>query len=477
MTDAARARAAFDHPVVDADGHVVESFPVVVDYLRRIAGADVADRFSGSSPTYLSRSAPLLERADAQPVVRPGTAMTAWWALPTNARDRATGFLPRLFHERLDEIGIEYAILYSSVGLACLAHPEDDVRVGACRALNTYLADVLDGLGDRLTAAAVIPTNTPDEAIAELEHAVQQLGFKAAMFSSVVPRPLPEQGPGARWLDVLALDSPYDYDPLWQRCMDLGVAVTAHSGSQGLGLRVSASRYMYNHIGNFSSSAEAFAKALFFGGVTNRFRRLNFAFLECGVSWGVQLLCDLVDRWNKRGGQNIEHLDPGLVDADEWDTLLDKYGGPMFADPDVRLAMRMQSDNPPAMVDDFRDAGVDGPEAIVSHFDRFFFGCEADDATISWAYDNPLARTLQPMLGSDIGHWDVTDVDEVVPEAYELVEDGRLDAAQFRAFACDNVIRLHGRMNPSFFVGTPVEGYASALLGASTAAPVGGKGG
>ena len=28
------------------------------------------------------------------------------------------------------------------------------------------------------------------------------------------------------------------------------------------------------------------------------------------------------------------------------------------------------------------------------------------------------------MLGSDIGHWDVTDTTEVLPEAYELVENG-----------------------------------------------------
>ena len=77
-----------------------------------------------------------------------------------------------------------------------------------------------------------------------------------------------------------------------------------------MGLRASSSRYMYNHIGNFASSADAFAKALFFGGVTHRFPTLNFAFLECGVSWGVQLLCDLIDRWQKRGGANIERLDP-----------------------------------------------------------------------------------------------------------------------------------------------------------------------
>ena len=84
-------------------------------------------------------------------------------------------------------------------------------------------------------------------------------------------------------------------------------------------------------------------------------------------------------------------------------------------------------------------------------FDRFFFGCEADDGTIGWAFAtdvNPLGAVLQPMLGSDIGHWDVPDMRDVVPEAYELVDDGRLDADQFRAFTCDNAIRLHGGMNP-----------------------------
>ena len=80
---------------------------------------------------------------------------------------------------------------------------------------------------------------------------------------------------------------------------------------------------------------------------------------------------------------------------------------------------------------------------------------------------NPFGTALQPMLGSDIGHWDVSDIDDVMPEAYELVEDGLLDAEQFRAFACDNVIRLHGGMNPHFFDGTRVEAYARDLLARS----------
>ncbi|HZQ56521.1 MAG TPA: amidohydrolase family protein [Acidimicrobiales bacterium] len=468
--DPSSVRAEIGHPVVDGDGHVVEPLPLVADYIRKVAGGDVADRFAGSSGAFTVRAGP----GAAQRGLRPGTAISPWWALPTDARERATGFLPALLYERLDEVGIDFAVLYSSVGLATIGHPDAAIRTGSCRGLNTYLAEVLDGYGDRMTAAAAIPMHTPDEAIAELDHAVGVLGFKAAMLNSWVARPT-EDG-AAPWLDVLALDSLYDYDPVWRRCVELGVAVTVHTPSVGIGLRQSSTTYMFNHIGQFSAGSEAFAKAVVFGGVLARFPTLTFAFLEGGAAWGAMLLADLVGRWEKRGGPNIERLDPRRVDEEEWDRLVDAYGGARFADPSVRAVMRAQSDNPPEDVDDFRATGARDEAGLVELFQRFYFGCEADDTMTAWAYAtdvNPCRATLRPMLGSDIGHWDVTDTTLVLGEAYELVERGLLTLEQFREFACDNCIRLHGSMNPRFFDGTRVEGYARALLG-SEARPASG---
>jgi predicted TIM-barrel fold metal-dependent hydrolase len=459
--DPSSVRAEIGHPVVDGDGHVVEPLPLVADYIRRVAGGDVADRFAGSSGAFTVRAG----AGAAQRGLRPGTAISPWWALPTDARERATGFLPALMYEWLDEIGIDFAVLYSSVGLATIGHPDASIRVGSCRGLNTYLADVLQDYGDRMTAAAAIPMHTPDEAIAELEHAVQVLGFKATMLNSWVARPA-DNGTGP-WLDVLALDSMYDYDPVWRRCVELGVAVTVHTPSVGIGLRQSSSRYMFNHIGQFSAGSEAFAKAVVFGGVLARFPTLTFAFLEGGAAWGAMLLSDLVGRWEKRGGANIERLDPRLVDEAEWDRLVDAYGDGRFADPSVRAVMRLQSDNPPEEVDDFRDTGARDVGGLVELFRRFYFGCEADDTMTAWAYAtqvNPEGATLRPMLGSDIGHWDVTDTTMVLGEAYELVERGLLTLAQFKEFSCDNCIRLHGSMNPAFFDGTRVEAYARSVL-------------
>ena len=44
-----------------------------------------------------------------------------------------------------------------------------------------YTADQFNGLGDRLTPAAVVPMYTPQEAVEELEFVVKSLGAKAVM--------------------------------------------------------------------------------------------------------------------------------------------------------------------------------------------------------------------------------------------------------------------------------------------------------
>jgi len=471
MDTAREVREHLGHPVVDADGHLVESLPILADQVRKMAGDDVADRFLGGSPTYRSRQAPILKPME-EAVTAKRQAASPWWALPTNPLDRATAFVPALLYERLDDLGIDFAILYPSVGLTVIGHPDDEVRRFACRAINEYAAELTAGLEDRLTAVATVPCHDPDEAIAELDHAVVECGLKAVMLNSYVRRP-PGTGADHEWYDLLAIDSVYDYDPVWSRCVELGVAVTVHTPTMGLPLRASPSRYMLNHIGNFATGSDAFAKGLVFGGVMQRFPDLRVAFLEGGVSFGVQLLGDLISRWEKRGGANIERLDPSGVDFGTWDGLVAEHGGRTFADPTMRRATFGQSDNPPAELDDFRDSGVRGVDDLVALFERFFFGCEADDPTVPWSFATRLGHAtpeLHAMLGSDIGHWDVTDMGDVLHEAHELVDDGLLDAVHFRRFVCDNAVLLHGGANPGFFDGTPVAGYARELLGGSVAA-------
>jgi predicted TIM-barrel fold metal-dependent hydrolase len=149
---------------------------------------------------------------------------------------------------------------------------------------------------------------TPQEAIEELEYSVKTLGLKALMVADYVMRPIPyverkfghEAGPFAFWLDFLGLDSEYDYDPVWAKCVELKVVPGFHSQGFGWGARTSISNSMCTHIGHFAAASDALCKALFMGGVTRRFPTLNFAFLECGVGWACVLYSDLIGHWEKR---------------------------------------------------------------------------------------------------------------------------------------------------------------------------------
>jgi hypothetical protein len=51
----------------------------------------------------------------------------------------------------------------------------------------------------------------------------------------------------------------------------------------------------------------------------------------------------------------------------------------------------------------------------------------------------------------------VPDFEEVLPEAYEMVEKGFLTDQDFREFTFANAARLHTGTNPEFFRGTVVE--------------------
>ena len=60
---------------------------------------------------------------------------------------------------------------------------------------------------------------------------------------------------------------------------------------------------------------------------------------------------------------------------------------------------------------------------------------------------------MRAIFSSDIGHWDVSDVREVVEEAYELVEHELMTEEDFRDFTFTNAAHFYGDMNPDFFQG------------------------
>jgi predicted TIM-barrel fold metal-dependent hydrolase len=468
--EVARVRSRLDHPVIDADGHLLEYLPAVRDNVVDLAGESVAQELD----LVVNSGRALLALPPGDERRRAGRYRNSWWGVPTrNTLDRATAMLPQLLYRRLDELGIDFALLYPTAGLIATAYPREELRRALARACNRYYAEAYGEFRDRLEPVACVPCFTPDEALDELDHAVQVLGLKAVMLAGVIPRPFPglEESP-ARWMDTLGHDSPFDYEPLWARCDELGVAVTFHSSGLGWGSRMSTTNYMYNPIGNFAAAGEAAARSLFFGGVPRRHPSLRFAFQEGGVAVAASLFADVLGHWTKRNAEAISHYDPEQLDRGRLEQLVEEFANGPVRERRHRLGegLNLLSEPEPdrSLVDEFADSGVTTADDIVDVFTRqYFFGCEADDPMNALAFDRriqPHGSQLRAVFASDIGHWDVPDFREVLPEAYELVADGHLGEDDFRAFTFANAVSLFASGNPAFFEGTAVADAAAAEL-------------
>src|SRR6266849_1268887 len=478
--NASGLHARLHHPIIDADGHWLEFGPTVREQLRKIAGDRAVEGFSLFGSQVGKELAMSVAERRAQRI-----AQQAFWALPTkNTRDRATAMMPRLLYERMEELGLDFTVLYPTAGLGLPRIEDAELRRITCRAFNIFSADYFRAFSDRMTPAAVIPIHTPEEAIEELEYAVKQLGLKVVMMGSLIRRPIPavaekhpDMAKASVWFDALGLDSDHDYDPVWAKCVELGVSPSFHTGGRGYGLRVSPTNFTYNHIGHFGVANEAVCKALFIGGVTRRFPRLKIAFLEGGVGWACQLYADLIGHWEKRNLEALEAVNPQNLNQKLLLELAQAYGSEEMAevlrrrDAAFDTAVAPQSATTTGGIDnldDYAACQIKRPEDLRDLFvDNFYFGCEADDPMNAWAFQrqgNPFRARLQALFGSDIGHFDVPNMADVVPEAYELVEDGLISEDDFRDFVFANPVRFWGEANPNFFKGTAVEAQAAALL-------------
>ena len=482
QSEARKLRSRLNHPVIDADGHWIEYGPVMREEFRRIGGDAAAEALELASqrvPNSLKMS--LAERT------RRRVGQEAFWGSPcANVLDRATAMMPRLMYERLDDLGIDFCVVYPTAGLGYHRMPDTRLRRAICRAYNVFAADQFAKLDDRVIPAAIIPMYTPEEAIEELEFASKQLGYKVMMVGGLMRRPIPalaEEHPEAarfvEWYDTIGIDSAHDYDPVWEKCRELRVAPSFHNGARSILLRNSPSNFCYNHIGHFASAGHAVAKSLFFGGITRRFPDLNFAFLEGGVGWACMLYADLIGHWDKRNRQALEKTNPSNLDRAALLQYAQKYGRDALVEG-VRRGEGLEGDSNSTStggvedLDDYFRCKITRKEDIRDLFvPRFYFGCEADDPVNAWAFNrgaNPMKARLNALFSSDIGHFDVPDMEDVVPEAYELVEHELITADDFRDFMFANAVRFWGEVNPDFFKGTAVEKQAADVLASAPAA-------
>src|SRR6201997_218708 len=123
QTEARTLRGRLNHPIIDADGHWAEFAPLMREEFRRIGGDTAVEALAMASariPSSLRMS--VAERR------RRRIGQEAFWFLPTkNTLDRATAMMPRLLYERLDDLGLDFTVIYPTNGLGY--HRVPDARL------------------------------------------------------------------------------------------------------------------------------------------------------------------------------------------------------------------------------------------------------------------------------------------------------------------------------------------------------------
>ena len=123
--------------MIDIDGHMAEHLPLLAPYLepeglsldhpalRRMLPPDVGTDATWHEQTPTERAATRTPRGP-------------WWSAPAGRTiDLATALFPQLLYERLDEIGIDFGVVYPSLGLVFLHTPDERYRRGARAAPST----------------------------------------------------------------------------------------------------------------------------------------------------------------------------------------------------------------------------------------------------------------------------------------------------------------------------------------------------
>ena len=402
----AAVRANLDYPVIDTDVHTNDFTPALEDYIAHYGGVKLVDELRKAESSRLNSKTEGKDWYQQTPEERQNnrTIRSPWWARVTrNTLDLATYTLPALLYERQAEQGSDYSVLFPNNALAAAGASKENRQL-LQRAINHYHADIYRPYSDRLTVVAGIPMTTPQEAIEELEFAVNTLGL--------------------------------------------------------------------NHIGHFGDGSQAFAKALFFGGVTRRFPQLRVGMLEGGADWGAHVYIHLVDRFSKRSLEGLQNYNPDLTNADELFELFAEYGreitqGYSLSKEELTKSVLGSSFNRHSRspvgseLEDFGAAGIQSIEDIRDRWvNSFFFGSESDDRTIAAAFNdkaNPLGVKLNAIYSSDVGHWDVPDLTAPLAESWDLVREGVISEDDFKAYVFGNPYKFYTQANPDFFKGTAVE--------------------
>ncbi len=244
--------------VIDADGHVMEDWDALLEYMP--APYKDSGRFRGRIFPPLDH----LHSANLHELV-PGAF-------------KQVGFDGWM--EFMEDVGIQRAVLYTTGGLAYGKIINGDFAIASARAYNNWLHETYLKRSPRFQGLGLIPLQEPEEAVKELRRIVDELGFCGAMLAS-----MGHKGHlGAK-----------EYWPVYAEASRLGCCLAVHGGAhEGLGMDYLTPYAPINSLGHPFSLMVAFAGVVF-NGIFDKYPNVRIGFMEGGVSW-LQTCLERFDR-------------------------------------------------------------------------------------------------------------------------------------------------------------------------------------
>jgi predicted TIM-barrel fold metal-dependent hydrolase len=247
--------------IFDSDGHLWEDYDGIIRHLP----ARYRDDFDARRLSPDLFLFPPLDHFHSMPIRMRGFA------------DRQGGIVGvDEWVEFMEQVDIDHSVLYPTRGLGYGRIRDLRFQAMVCRAYNTWLSETyIHHPSGRFSGMAMLPMQSPDLAVKELRHAVQELGLRGAM--------LPSHGLPTH------LGS-HEYWPVYEEAEQLQCGLAFHGGSHdGYGfddLNVFAAVHALGHpFGLLICLA-----GLVFNGVFDKFSGLRVAFLEGGSAWIMMAL-------------------------------------------------------------------------------------------------------------------------------------------------------------------------------------------
>jgi len=198
----------------------------------------------------------------------------------------------------LEDVGIDWAVLYPTKALAYGKIVSLDYAVAACKAYNDWLSDTYLKFNPRFKGMAIIPMQDPEEAVKELTRAVEDLGMMGAMMpSNGLAQPL-----GAK-----------TYWPIYKEANRLGCCLAVHGGAHDRFGLDQMNMYVPVHALGHPWGLAVNCANMLYNGIFERFPKVRVAYLEGGTAW----LLFLLERLHASHETHFQYMPEGVLGVRE----------------------------------------------------------------------------------------------------------------------------------------------------------------